>query len=55
MRLSYLPVLRNTLVRPLVREGKEGIPAVLHQMRDYCLAREDIDFITGARGGGWCQ
>jgi len=28
-------------------QGKEGVPAVLKQMRDYALSREDIDFITG--------
>lgn len=48
LRLGYLPVLRNTLVQPLARKGKEGIEEVLHQMADYSLAREDIDFITGA-------
>jgi hypothetical protein len=47
VRLSYLPVLRNTLTRPLVTQGKEGVPSVLKQMRDYCISREDIDFITG--------
>ncbi|KAL6776732.1 RFC1 [Auxenochlorella protothecoides x Auxenochlorella symbiontica] len=46
LRLGYLPVLRNTLVQPLARKGKEGIEEVLHQMADYSLAREDIDFIT---------
>lgn len=36
-------------------QGKEGVPAVLHQMRDYCISREDIDFITGKAGSGCCQ
>lgn len=47
LRLGYLPLLRNSLVQPLVGKGKEGIEEVLHQMADYSLAREDIDFITG--------
>ncbi|GAB4817566.1 hypothetical protein N2152v2_004612 [Parachlorella kessleri] len=57
LRLSYLPVLRNVLVKPLIQDGKEGIPVVLGMMRDYCIAREDIDFITDVtkwRGqGAW--
>lgn len=36
-------------------QGKEGVPTVLHQMRDYCISREDIDFITGKAGLGCCQ
>lgn len=46
LRLSYLPLLRTTLLRPLVQRQKEGVPEVLSVMRDYCLSREDIDFIT---------
>ncbi len=51
LRLSYLPVLRNVLVKPLIQDGKEGIPVVLGMMRDYCIAREDIEFITGGHCG----
>jgi hypothetical protein len=34
-------------------QGKEGIDSVLHLMRDYCIGREDIDFITGGWAGRW--
>lgn len=46
VRLSYLPVLRTALTKPLVEKGKEGIPEVLELMKDYCISREDYDFIT---------
>jgi replication factor C subunit 1 len=46
LRVGYLPILRNTLPAPLVSQGKEGIPAVLDLMNNYCIAREDIDFIN---------
>jgi hypothetical protein len=49
LRLSYLPVLRGTLARPLVSEGKDGIEAVLRMMRAYCISREDFDFVAGGR------
>ena len=46
LRLSYLPVLRMAMVRPLAgEEGKEAIPKVLSLMREYCISREDLDFI----------
>jgi len=45
LRLSYLPLLRTALVRPLVQQGKEGIPEVLQLMNAYCLARDDLDFV----------
>ena len=34
-------------------QGKEGIDSVLHLMRDYCIGREDIDFITGGWASRW--
>ena len=46
LRLNYLPVLRTTLTRPLVQQGKEGIDEVLGLMRDYCISREDIEYIA---------
>lgn len=46
LRVGYLPILRNTLPAPLVSQGKDGIAAVLNLMNDYCIAREDIDFIN---------
>ena len=52
MRLSYIPVLRKVLPTPLVAQGKDGIPAVLATMADYCLARDDFDFVLGEGGGG---
>lgn len=46
LRLEYLPVFRTTLTKPLVQCGKEGIDEVLGLMREYCISREDIEFIT---------
>jgi replication factor C subunit 1 len=45
LRLAYLPTLRAALAAPLLARGKEGIPDALTLMHDYCLAREDVDFI----------
>lgn len=45
LRLSYLPVLRHALVKPLMEKAKEGIPEVLGMMNDYCLSREDFDTV----------
>ena len=46
LRLSYLPVLRMVLVQPLASaQGKENIPNVLSKMQDYCISRDDLDFI----------
>lgn len=46
LRLGYLPVLRRSLTAPLMTSGKEGIPRVLGMMKDYCISREDLDFIS---------
>jgi len=46
LRLDYLPVFRTALTKPLVQRGKEGIEEVLGNMREYCISREDIEFIT---------
>lgn len=56
VRLSYLPVLRSALSAPLIKEGKDGIPEVLQLMTDYCLIRDDVDFVTGQQGVVcvWC-
>ncbi|KAK9807239.1 hypothetical protein WJX73_001054 [Symbiochloris irregularis] len=45
LRTSYLPLLRNALTQPLVREEKEGIEPVIQLMQDYCIGREDLDFV----------
>jgi replication factor C subunit 1 len=44
LRLEYLPVLRN-LVKPMADAGSDGIETVLHDMRDYCLLRDDLENI----------
>ena len=46
VRLNYLPVLRNILTKPLLQRGKEGIPEVLALMNEYCISREDIEFVA---------
>lgn len=44
---------------PLAREGKEGIPAALALAADYCLAREDLEFMADVTkwksGGAWAR
>lgn len=43
--LDYIEPMRDTLMRPLLVDGKEGIPKVLEKMEDYSLIREDMTTI----------
>lgn len=45
VRLSYLPVLWDMLVRRLVAEGKEAVDDVIAVMDQYFLTREDWDAV----------
>ncbi|WIA10344.1 hypothetical protein OEZ85_010536 [Tetradesmus obliquus] len=45
VRLDYLPALRTVLTRPLVADGEEAIPRVISAMQDYCINREQWDFV----------
>lgn len=45
LRLDYCSTLKLSLVQPLLKDGKEGIPKVLTIMNDYALKREDLDSI----------
>ncbi|CAK0781580.1 hypothetical protein CVIRNUC_005412 [Coccomyxa viridis] len=45
LRTSYLPTLRYVLTRPLATLDKEGIPEVIETMSEYCLSRDDLDFV----------
>lgn len=45
LRLDYCSTLKTSLVQPLLKSGKEGIPQVLAMMNDYALKREDFDSI----------
>lgn len=45
LRLDYCSTLKSSLVQPLLKLGKEGIPQVLALMNDYALKREDLDSI----------
>lgn len=45
LRLDYCSTLKSSLVQPLLKSGKEGIPKVLGMMNDYALKREDFDSI----------
>lgn len=45
LRLTYIPLLREKLLQPLVKGGSDGIPTVLELMDEYFLTREDFDNI----------
>ncbi|XP_017010011.2 replication factor C subunit 1 [Drosophila takahashii] len=46
VRLDYAPFLLNNIVRPLAKDGQEGVPAALEVMKDYHLLREDLDSLV---------
>ncbi|XP_016970315.1 replication factor C subunit 1 [Drosophila rhopaloa] len=46
VRLDYAPFLLDNIVRPLVKNGQEGVPAALDVMKDYHLLREDLDSLV---------
>ena len=39
VRLSYLPMLRDKLTKPLQEDGQDGIEGVVSSMHAYCLAK----------------
>ncbi|KAH8359085.1 hypothetical protein KR093_004234 [Drosophila rubida] len=43
VRLDYAPFLLANIVRPLAKDGPEGVAAALDVMKDYHLLREDLD------------
>ncbi|XP_060647666.1 LOW QUALITY PROTEIN: replication factor C subunit 1 [Drosophila nasuta] len=43
VRLDYAPFLLANIVRPLTKDGQEGVAAALDVMKDYHLLREDLD------------
>lgn len=49
LRLSYLPVLKKALSAPLRQKGKEGVEEVLKLMNEYCLSKDDLDYIMGKK------
>ncbi|XP_017081751.2 replication factor C subunit 1 [Drosophila eugracilis] len=46
MRLDYAPFLLNNIVRPLVKDGQEGVSGALDAMKEYHLLREDLDSLV---------
>ena len=46
LRRDYLPFFRKELLRPLQEQGQEGIDEMIGGMREYCLVREDFEFVT---------
>ncbi|XP_017119919.1 replication factor C subunit 1 [Drosophila elegans] len=46
VRLDYAPFLLDNIVRPLVKNGQEGVQAALEVMKDYHLLREDLDSLV---------
>lgn len=51
LRLDYLPVLKNRLLKPILKSGAEGIAPVIDFMDDYYLTKDDwdniMDFMIG--------
>ncbi|EIE19443.1 RFC1-domain-containing protein, partial [Coccomyxa subellipsoidea C-169] len=45
LRTAYLPTLRYALSKPLASEDKEGIPVVINTMQEYCISRDELDFV----------
>ncbi|KAJ4438820.1 hypothetical protein ANN_14772, partial [Periplaneta americana] len=45
VNLDYLTHIRDSVVRPLIKDGVEGVPTTLSFMQNYYLTREDIDSI----------
>lgn len=45
LRLSYVPILKESLTKPLVDQHAEGIPEVLKVMDGYGLTRDDWDSV----------
>ncbi|KAH8418453.1 hypothetical protein KR009_004359, partial [Drosophila setifemur] len=43
VRLDYAPFLLDNIVRPLAKDGQEGVPYALEVIKDYHLLREDLD------------
>jgi len=48
---DYLPLLRYRLTQPMHKQGKDGIPDVIHVMKEYHLDRENWDTITQGEVG----
>ena len=43
LNLDYSQALRDHILRPMVKEGGEGVGAAVTAMEDYHLLREDLD------------
>lgn len=43
INLDYAPYLRNSIVRPLVQDGTEGVKDALDKLHEYQLLKEDLD------------
>eukprot|EP00775_Hariotina_reticulata_P011005 gene11005-11159_t len=63
VRLDYLPAFRQAsglvLTRPLAQQGEEGIPGVIQTMQEYCINREQYDYILDVTKfkskGAWAE
>lgn len=55
LRLDYVPAMRESLTKPLVDYGEEGIASVIETMDYYYITKEDwdsiLDFGVGASNG----
>jgi replication factor C subunit 1 len=46
VNMDYLTHLRDSVLRPLIKEGLDGVPATLRVMQSYYLLRDDIDSLV---------
>ncbi len=43
--LDYLEPLRDSLLKPLIKDAADGIEATMDKLESYCLKKEDMDSI----------
>ena len=45
LNLNYLPIIRERLTKPLIKDGAQGVDKVIDFMDEYYITREDFDSI----------
>jgi replication factor C subunit 1 len=46
LNLDYLPVMKERLTKPLIKNGAEGVEKVMEMMDEYYITRDDFDSIV---------
>lgn len=55
INLDYSYALKEKVLRPLLRDGADGVQESLNILRDYSLLREDLDSLNEITGWPLCQ